>query len=69
MLAHQATHQNKKFMCTVCGKMFNTQPNLNQHKHGCHGSGWPTPCGKNVDWSWKLSAHKCQCSACKGIIK
>ena len=68
MLAHQATHQNKVFQCTVCRKKFNTKPNFDQHTRGCHGIGWLTPCGKSVDWPQKLSWHKYTCSTCKGII-
>ena len=57
-----------KCLYAVCRKKFNTKPNLNQHTHGHHGTGWLTPCGKSVDWPCKLSHHKHKYSTCKSII-
>ena len=66
MLAHQRTHHDV-FTCTTCQHTFHSKPTLDQHVRGCHGHGWPTPCGQNVDWPHKLSSHKHSCKKCIAI--
>ena len=60
MLAHQRTH-HEVFSCNMCQCTFHSKPTLDQHVRGCHGPGWPTPCGQSVDWPRKLSSHKHSC--------
>ena len=55
---NKATHENQHHKCDQWNMVCNTVSNLNQHKKGAHGPGWPSKCGKKFDWPMKKARHK-----------
>ena len=63
---HEELHNDKKYLCSVCGRSFDSKDRRYSHYRGAHGKGYTTYCGITYQWPGGRDRHqKNYCDFCK----